>query len=197
MKPLQSFTCTKCIGEIPGGCASCLHGLLTPAGCFSSLPLPSPSSFPSNGAWQRLRTVTEPWGDNWLLTYLAACRSDPGGAEKSRSKQRRCEVCLALGSAESEDALTGMRSHKGLGERQSGDSRQSPLTAPREEEFGAGKPQWKRGKAPAVEVFDLLGAEPQQGASCAPQPAARPVSFLSPDCPKGNDSAQAGWHLCP
>lgn len=60
--------------------------------------------------------MTEPWGDNWLLTYLVACRSAPGGAGKSRSKQRSCEVCLAQGSAESEDALTGVRSHEGLGE---------------------------------------------------------------------------------
>ena len=34
------------------------------------------------------------WGDNWLLTYLVAYRSDPDDAKKSRSRQRKCEVCL-------------------------------------------------------------------------------------------------------
>lgn len=100
--------------------------------------------------------MTEPWGDNWLLTYLVACRSAPGGAGKSRSKQRSCEVCLAQGSAESEDALTGVRSHEGLGEAEWRQQTELP-----EKNLG-------RRKGSCCGVFDVLGAEPPVPLSCSP-----------------------------
>ena len=53
------------------------------------------------------------------------------------------------------------------------------------------------GNSSSVGAFELPCAEAQQGGSCVSQPAALSVSFLSPDCPKGNDPSKARWPLCP